>query len=206
MAVVIVDYGMGNLLSVQKAFLSMGVDAEISNDPRKIVKAKGIVLPGVGAFADAMKNLKAAGADDAIRNAVLKGVPFLGICLGLQLIFSVSFEDGEHKGLNMVPGEVRRLPGGVKVPHMGWNQIKIKNKRECPILKDIEDESFFYFVHSFYVNPLNEEVIVATTEYGIEFCSVISEKNIFGVQFHPEKSSLLGLRILKNFGELVKRC
>jgi len=205
-AVVIVDYGMGNLLSVQKAFLSMGVDAEISNDPRKIVKAKGIVLPGVGAFADAMKNLKAAGADDAIRNAVLKGVPFLGICLGLQLIFSVSFEDGEHKGLNMVPGEVRRLPGGVKVPHMGWNQIKIKNKRECPILKDIEDESFFYFVHSFYVNPLNEEVIVATTEYGIEFCSVISEKNIFGVQFHPEKSSLLGLRILKNFGELVKRC
>ena len=128
MAVVIVDYGMGNLLSVQKAFLSMGVDAEISNDPRKIVKAKGIVLPGVGAFADAMKNLKAAGADDAIRNAVLKGVPFLGICLGLQLIFSVSFEDGEHKGLNMVPGEVRRLPGGVKVPHMGWNQIKIKNR------------------------------------------------------------------------------
>ncbi|KUK10336.1 MAG: Imidazole glycerol phosphate synthase subunit HisH [Clostridia bacterium 41_269] len=206
MAVVIIDYGMGNLLSVQKAFLSMGIKAEISNDPRKIVKAKGIVLPGVGAFSDAMKNLKEVGADEAIKEAVFEGVPFLGICLGLQLIFSVSFEDGEHKGLDLIPGEVKRLPSSVKVPHMGWNQIKIRKNRECAIFKGIEDESFFYFVHSFYVNPLNEDVVAATTEYGIEFCSAVCRENIFGVQFHPEKSSALGLKVLKNFGELVEKC
>jgi len=200
--IAIVDYGMGNLLSVCKAFAKIGYPAEITSDPRRILSAEGVVLPGVGAFADAMKNLISTGIGEAIKLAVAREVPFLGICLGLHLIFSKSYEDGEHTGLDIIPGEVKRLPNNVKVPHMGWNQIEIQ--KECRILEGVKDGSFLYFVHSYYVSPEDERAVAATTIYGCRFTAVICKGNIFGIQFHPEKSSTVGLKILKNFGELVE--
>lgn len=199
--ITIIDYGMGNLRSVQKGFEKVGFNAKITSNPEEVIAAPAVVLPGVGAFKDAMDNLKETQMIDAIKEVVKKGKPFLGICLGLQLLFSESEEWGIHKGLDIVEGRVTRLPEGVKIPHMGWNEIEMVN--ESPIMKGIDSGSHFYFVHSYYVEPVNPKVVTCQTEYGIKYTSIIKQDNVFGIQFHPEKSSTLGLKILKNFGELI---
>lgn len=192
---------MGNLRSVEKGFAKVGVTAGVTSDPDKVRRARGVVLPGVGAFANAMANLREAGLEEAMKEVVSAGRPFLGICLGLQLLFSSSEENGLHRGLNLIPGKVKRLPPGLKVPHMGWNELEIV--KESPILRNIPGGAAVYFVHSYYVVPEKEEVVFARAEYGIPVPAVVGKDNIFGIQFHPEKSSELGLRILYNFGELV---
>jgi glutamine amidotransferase len=203
--IAIIDYGMGNLRSVQKGLENVGHDAFITRDPDKVVQAGGVVLPGVGAFADAMKNLKASGMDQAVLKAVADGKPFLGICLGQQLLFEVSEEWGLTEGLGIFAGRVRRFPEcDLKVPHMGWNKVEIR--KDNPLLDGIPDKSAFYFVHSYHVEPIDQEVIIGTTEYGVRFSSFVGRDKIFGIQFHPEKSSALGLKILDNFGRLVKKC
>jgi len=198
--IAIIDYGMGNLRSVQKGFEKVGFTARVTDDPADVRKADKVVLPGVGAFKDAMDNLRAAGMIEVIDETVKAGKPFLGICLGLQLMFETSEEFGLHEGLKIFPGRVRLLPPGLKVPHMGWNQIE--SQKEDPILRGIPNGTSFYFVHSYYVDPTDPAVTTTLTEYGIKFTSIASSGNVFGIQFHPEKSSTLGLRILKNFGEL----
>ena len=203
--IAIIDYGMGNLRSVQKGLEKVGRDAFITKDPEQVAQAKGVVLPGVGAFADAMTNLKASGLDQAVLKAVADGKPFLGICLGQQLLFEASEEWGVTEGLGIFPGRVRRFPeGDLKVPHMGWNQVEIQ--KDNPLLDGIPDKSAFYFVHSYYVDPVDPEVIVGVTDYGVRFSSFVGRDKIFGIQFHPEKSSALGLKILDNFGRLVEQC
>lgn len=202
--IAIVDYGMGNLRSVEKGFLKVGVDAKIVSDPKSIDNTPGIVLPGVGAFRDCIRNLTDANLTDAIVRSIQKGKPFLGICLGLQVLFSESEEFGICRGLDVFRGRVVRFPEGeLKVPHMGWNNVKIKKRP--PIFDGIPDDSFFYFVHSFYVAPQDRDVIATTTEYGLGFASMVWRDNIFATQFHPEKSQELGLRILKGFGDFVKK-
>ncbi|WP_066637138.1 imidazole glycerol phosphate synthase subunit HisH [Desulfolucanica intricata] len=203
--IAIIDYGMGNLRSVQKGFEKVGHKAVITRDPQKAAQAKGVVLPGVGAFADAMANLKESGLAQTVLNAAAEGKPFLGICLGQQLLFEAGEEWGLTEGLGIFPGRVRRFPGGnLKVPHMGWNQVEIQKPN--PLLEGIPNQSAFYFVHSYYVDPRDPEVTVGITEYGVRFSSFVGRDNIFGIQFHPEKSSILGLKILDNFGRLVKSC
>jgi len=202
--IVILNYGMGNLRSVQKALEKVGFQALITHDPDDILAARGVVLPGVGAFANAMANLKQVNLIGVLQQVVAMRKPLLGICLGLQLLLSSSEEDGWHPGLDFIPGTVKRLPKRVKVPHMGWNQINIQ--RENPLLQGIPKQTFYYFVHSYYVQPDDPNCIDAFTTYDVTFPSVISNDRVFGMQFHPEKSHDLGLRILKNFGELVKKC
>jgi len=202
--IAIIDYGMGNLRSVHKGFEKVGVKTVVVGSPGQVDEADGVVLPGVGAFADAMDNLRSAGMDDAIHRAVTAGKPFLGICLGQQLLFETSEEWGIHEGLGIFPGRVRRLPEGLKIPHMGWNQLEIK--RPDPLLAGIPDRSSFYFVHSYYVDPAEEELALALTEYGVHFACIVGKGNVYGIQFHPEKSSSLGLKILENFGRVVEGC
>lgn len=202
--IAVVDYGMGNLRSVEKGFLKVGIDARIVADPKSIDNADGIVLPGVGAFRDCMKNLTDSNLTEAIIRAVNKGKPFLGICLGLQVLFSESEEFGLCKGLDVFRGKVVRFPEtGLKVPHMGWNNVNITKKP--PIFDSVPDRSFFYFVHSFYVIPEDRAVTAATTEYGIEFTSMVWKDNVFATQFHPEKSQETGLKALKGFGDFVRK-
>ena len=200
--IAIVDYGMGNLRSVQKGFEKAGFEALVTSDPGKLKEGSGIVLPGVGAFGDAVYNLENRGLKGAVLEEVRKGKPFLGICLGLQLLFEYSEEggsaqDGYPQGFGIIEGAVLHLPRGVKVPHIGWNRI-IKQK-EAPLLQGVPDGSFFYFVHSYYARP-KQDVVATTTDYGINFASCIWRDNIFAIQFHPEKSSGAGLKILENFG------
>jgi len=202
--IAIIDYGMGNLRSVAKGFEKMGIDARVTDSPRVVDDAPGVVLPGVGAFSDAMSNLRKLGLEEAVHRAVKKGKPFLGICLGLQLLFESSEEWGTSEGLGVFPGRVRKLPPGLKVPHMGWNTIKVQNP--CPLFSDLPENAAFYFVHSYYVEPAEPSLAACTTDYGIEFTSVAARDNVFGIQFHPEKSSALGLRILQKFGGLVEKC
>lgn len=199
--IAIVDYGMGNLRSVQKGFEKAGFEAQIAAEPEAIQKAGGVVLPGVGAFAECMNNLESSGLKSALLKSIESGKPFLGICLGYQLLFSYSEEDGIHRGLGVIEGKVVRLPGRVKVPHMGWNRIFIK--KETPVLSDVVDGSYFYFVHSYFPVPENGEVITTMTEYGLDFASSIAYNNIIAMQFHPEKSGSLGLKVLANFGRWV---
>jgi glutamine amidotransferase len=202
--IAIVDYGMGNLRSVEKGFLKVGVDARIVSDKKSIDDAAGIVLPGVGAFRDCIRNLSDANLTDAIVRAVEKGKPFLGICLGLQVLFSESEEFGTCKGLDLFRGKVVRFPeGDLKVPHMGWNNVRIV--RRPPVFDGIPDDGYFYFVHSFYVVPEDRSIVATTTEYGSEFTSMVWKDSVFATQFHPEKSQELGLKILKGFGEFVRR-
>ncbi len=202
--IAVVDYGMGNLRSVEKGFLKVGVDARVVSDRRSIEDARGVVLPGVGAFRDCIRNLTDAGLTGAIIRAVEKGKPYLGICLGLQVLFSESEEFGICKGLDVFKGKVVRFPeAGLKVPHMGWNTVRLV--RRPPAFDGIADESFFYFVHSFYVVPQDKGIIAGTTEYGSEFTSMVWKDNILATQFHPEKSQELGLKILKGFGEFVRK-
>jgi imidazole glycerol-phosphate synthase subunit HisH len=199
----IIDYEMGNLRSVQKAFERVGHEATITSDPAVLADARQIVLPGVGAFRDAIGALRARGLVDPIRSAIRANKPFLGICLGLQLLFDVSYEDGEYEGLGILPGKVVRfdLPHEFKVPHMGWNQVALR--RRPPIFSGIENGAHFYFVHSYYVVPRDESVVAVETNYSQPFCAGIWRDNLFAVQFHPEKSQSAGLAVLKNFAELI---
>jgi imidazole glycerol-phosphate synthase subunit HisH len=207
--IAIVDYGMGNIRSVEKGFLKVGADVRITADPKIIADAKGIVLPGVGAFKDCMANLDKLSLIDVILKEIKKGKPFLGICLGLQLLFTESEEFGACKGLDLFPGKVTRFnfeslsgPNGkLKIPHMGWNTARID--RRPPIFDEVPDNSYFYFVHSFYVVPDDKSVIATTTEYGMDFCSMVWKDNVFATQFHPEKSQETGLKILKGFNSFV---
>ncbi|HXG51203.1 MAG TPA: imidazole glycerol phosphate synthase subunit HisH [candidate division Zixibacteria bacterium] len=201
--IAIVDYGMGNLRSVQKGFEHVGVEARITREAARIAEARGVVLPGVGAFPACMENLARFGLVEAIREVVRGKKPFLGICLGFQLLFSESEEFGPQKGLDLFPGRVVGFrPDGLKVPHMGWNSIE--KKLDSPFLEGIRSGDFVYFVHSFYVDPADPSIVATTTDYGIRFASSIATDHLFACQFHPEKSQELGLRILANFGRFVK--
>ena len=198
----IIDYQMGNLRSVQKGFEKVGHAAAITSDPAVLAAAERIVLPGVGAFPDAVAELRRRGLIEPIREAIAAGKPFLGICLGLQLLFDVGYEGGQHEGLGIIPGECVRFerPVEYKVPHMGWNRLDIRHRP--PILEGLDEGTYAYFVHSYYVVPKDREVIATETDYGGAFCSMIWRDNLFATQFHPEKSQSDGLRILKNFAEL----
>lgn len=197
--IAVIDYGMGNLRSVQKAIEHLGYNCIVSSSRSDINSASHIILPGVGAFRDAMKNLRERNLIDVIiENCVQKKKPLLGICLGMQVLFEESEEFGIHRGLGILKGRVVRFRSNLKVPHMGWNSVRLI--RENPLIKN--DEQFFYFVHSYYVVPSDESIIRGTTDYGINFVSYINEDNIFATQFHPEKSEKQGLQLLKNFCEL----
>jgi glutamine amidotransferase len=197
--ITIIDCGISNLRSVQKAFEKVGVSTQTSRDPNVIEAAEKLVLPGVGAFGQGMENLGKNRLVEPILRHVKNGKPIIGICLGMQLLFSESEELGHHRGLNLLKGRLRRFPSTVKVPHVGWNQAHAR--RSSPLLKGINGGSYFYFVHSYYLEP-DENVTLTTTDYGIEFPSSIEKDNIFGIQFHPEKSQEKGLTILKNFADL----
>lgn len=195
----IIDYGMGNLRSVQKAFEKLGFPAEICSDPRHVATADRLVLPGVGAFRDAIQELNRLGFPDPIREYVASGRPFLGICLGLQLLFDVSFEDGEYAGLGIVPGQVVRFESqpGLKIPHMGWNSLRIV--QPAPLLANLPQDPQVYFVHSYHVVPKEASFIAATSNHGGEFVAAIQRGNLYATQFHPEKSQQVGLQLLRNF-------
>jgi imidazole glycerol-phosphate synthase subunit HisH len=199
--IAIVDYGMGNLRSVEKAFQAVGYDAEITSSPQRVREADGVVLPGVGAFGEAMANLKRAGLVEVLRQ-VSADRAFMGICLGQQLLFEESVEMGRFEGLGILPGRVERFSGPEKVPHIGWNQLHVV--KQSPLLAGVRDGDFAYFVHSYYVAPSDPAVILATTDYGVAFASIVGRESLFGLQFHPEKSQSVGLTMLANFGALVK--
>lgn len=202
--IAIVDYGRGNLRSVEKGLSHVGADARIVTDAKSLDNADAIVLPGVGAFRDCMDNLKEAGLVEPVLRNIEKGKPFLGICLGLQLLFNQSEEFGTTEGLGVFKGTVARFPeSDLKVPHMGWNGIYIKNRP--PILEGVDERSYFYFVHSYYVIPEDEGIVATTTEYGVEFASMVWKDNIFATQFHPEKSQAVGLEVLKGFKEFAEK-
>ncbi len=198
--IAVVDYGMGNLRSVQKAFEYLGFPASICEDPAQLEAASHLVLPGDAAFGDAMRNLRERGWVEALLRGIEQGKPFLGICVGLQLMFAESEELGNHPGLGLLPGKVRRFPPAERVPQIGWNQVSIK--RPVSILSGVDDLSFFYFVHSFYVDSERPTDVAGTTEYGLEYTSVAARDHLFGVQFHPEKSQQPGLKLLENFARL----
>jgi len=200
----IVDYGMGNLRSVQKAFERLGHAAEVTREPERIASAVGVVLPGVGAFGACMANLTALGLVEPVRQAITVGRPFLGICLGMQLLFEESEEFGPVAGLGVLRGRVVRFPADPvrKVPHMGWNQVRVV--RRVPALADVDDGAFVYFVHSYYPVPADPAVVATTTEYGPEFASSVARDNLFACQFHPEKSQQVGLRLLDGFVRVVR--
>ncbi|MDD5455090.1 MAG: imidazole glycerol phosphate synthase subunit HisH [Candidatus Ratteibacteria bacterium] len=206
--IAVIDYGLGNLRSVSKALESVGAKVKVADKAKDILSAEAIVLPGVGAFRKGMENLGKSEIIPALLESIKNNKPFLGICLGLQLLFTESEEHGICKGLDIIKGNVKKFSANVKIPHMGWNDIrkqKTENREQkTDILKDIPDNSYFYFDHSYYVEPEDKDTVIATTEYGKEFVSAINKDNVWGVQFHPEKSSDLGLKILKNFIELTR--
>jgi glutamine amidotransferase len=193
---------MGNLRSVQKAFQKVGAEAVITDERGIIESARAVVLPGVGAFGDAMANLRSQGLVEIIEGIVERGTPLFGICLGLQLFFEESDEMGLHQGLGLFPGRVRRFDVGLKVPHIGWNQVHIR--RQSPLLDGLADGSYAYFVHSYYVEPAEDDIILTTTDYGLDFASIVGRGHVFGIQFHPEKSQNVGLRILSNFVAMIE--
>lgn len=199
----IIDYEIGNLRSVQKGVERVGGDARLVHTAEDLARADKIILPGVAAFGDAMAELTSKGLAGPIVKAVRAGVPYLGFCLGLQLLFEVSYEDGEHRGLGVLGGEVRRfdlsgLPGDrLRVPHMGWNQLHVQ--RACPMLAGVADGAYVYFAHSYHVVPSDPDVVVTTTDYGRDFVSAVWRDNVFATQFHPEKSQSIGMKILENF-------
>ncbi len=195
--VLIVDYGAGNLRSVARAVAHQGYEPVVSCEARAIEKAKALILPGVGAAADTMRNLQQGGLVEPIREYIRNGRPFLGVCMGQQALLSVSEEGGEHACLGVIPGRVRRLPGGLKVPHMGWNQVR--QVGEHPAFDGIEDGAFFYFLHSYYPDPEDRTCVIGETDYGVTFASVLARDNVVATQFHPEKSGSSGLRFYANF-------
>ncbi len=198
----IIDYHLNNLRSVQKAFEKVGAESFISDQPEALAGADKLVLPGVGAFGKAMDNLRTLGLDAVIRRSVGEGKPLLGICLGMQLLFTRSDEGGSFDGFDFIRGEIKQFPSTVKVPHIGWNQIDIR--RDAPLLRAVTDHSFVYFVHSYYAVP-EEDVALCTTDYALPFTSVVQKENISGIQFHPEKSQTTGLRMLANFAGVGDR-
>jgi len=200
--IAIIDYGMGNLRSVQKALARVGADAHSISEPRGAAAADGLVLPGVGAFAQAMEHLSQAGFDGLVREWVQARRPFLGICLGLQLLFTESSEHGQHEGLGVIPGQVVRFQVDLKVPHMGWNEVC--QAAASPLFEGIDDRRFFYFAHSYYAVPAEAGVVIGTTDYGLSYASAVQKGNVFATQFHPEKSGPTGLRMLGNFCRLCR--
>lgn len=199
--IVIIDYGAGNLRSVANAIAKLGYQPRVTSDPGEVVKAQAVILPGVGAAADTMANLKGLKLVNPIRQLITDGRPFLGICVGLQILFASTEEGGGHECLGIIPGRVRRLPSGLKIPHMGWNQVK--QKISHPIFEGIPDEANFYFVHSFYAEPEDRSLVAGETEYGVRLCSAIARGNLIATQFHPEKSGQIGLRLYDNFIKLA---
>jgi glutamine amidotransferase len=195
--IAIIDYGAGNLRSVINAITILGYRANITSQPDEIMQAEAVFLPGVGAAGDTMASLRKLGLTDTIQRLIVENKPLLGICLGLQVLFTETEEGGSYECLNIIPGRVKKLPSGLKVPHMGWNQVKWKIAH--PVFEGIPDGADFYFVHSYYVEPEDKTVIAGVTEYGITFCSAIVRGNLVATQFHPEKSGDLGLQIYENF-------
>jgi glutamine amidotransferase len=203
--ITMIDYGASNIRSAQKAFEAVGADVMLTSDPDVVVKARKLVLPGVGAFGAGMNAMRDRSLDTAVTTAVAKGIPLLGICLGMQFLFEKSDEMGNHEGLGLIPGHVTRfnfaeeegLIGSYKVPHMGWNQIEYNQSH--PLLKDVPSGSHAYFVHSYYCVPAHKEDIVAVTQYGKPFTSIVSRGNVYGIQFHPEKSQKRGLQLISNY-------
>lgn len=201
--IAIVDYGMGNLRSVEKGLEKAGVtQARVTSDKAEVASADGIVLPGVGAFRDAAANLERTGMRDLLLERAAAGVPLLGICLGMQLLATKSLEDGEWAGLGLVPGVCERLPATVKVPHIGWNVVSYPNP--SPLFRDVPEGTAFYFVHSYVLKPSDESAIIGLAEHGVPFAACVQDGNVFGAQFHPEKSSDRGLAMLANFGAIVR--
>ncbi len=197
--VAIIDYGVGNLRSVEKAFAAMNCEAVVSDDERVLREAERLVLPGVGAFAACMKALKERGFDELVNKRVREGTPLLGVCVGMQMLFEESEEFGQSEGLGLLRGRVRRFTNELLVPQMGWNQVRKTSAH--PLLANIEDKAFFYFVHSYYCDAADAQDIIGETEYGVAYSSIVARRNICGVQFHPEKSQTAGLQLLKNFSE-----
>ncbi|HEY2976050.1 MAG TPA: imidazole glycerol phosphate synthase subunit HisH [Pyrinomonadaceae bacterium] len=200
--IAIIDYGVGNLRSVEKAFAATGHPATVSGDETLLRAANGLVLPGVGAFAACMKALSIRGFDALVREKVMKGTPVLGVCVGMQMLFEESDEFGQTEGLGLLRGQVRRFSDDLVVPQVGWNQVC---KRDAhPLLADIEDNAFFYFVHSYYCEPIDHAIVVGETEYGVPYSSVVAHGDLCGVQFHPEKSQTVGLQLLNNFARRAR--
>lgn len=204
MNLVIIDYGVGNFRNVQKAFQAVGADAEITESVQAVQNADAVVLPGVGAFGDAIDNLLRRGLDRPVLEAMQAGKPLFGICVGLQLMFDESEEMGHHIGLGIFPGKIVRFPESeLVVPHMGWNQIH--PQRAHPLLKNIDEGDFAYFAHSYYARPTTPEHVIATTDYGLAYASVVGRDNVCAIQFHPEKSQQVGMQILKNFVDFAEK-
>ncbi len=201
--VVIVDYGAGNLRSVVRAVAHAGVEARVTADPRALEAARAVIVPGVGAAADTMANLRSGGLIEPIRDYVASGRPFLGVCMGMQALFDLSEEGGEHECLGVLPGRIVRFPAGLTVPHMGWNTVRLRSSH--PVFEDIEADSYFYFVHSYYALPAADAVVLALTEYDrVQFPAVVARDNLIATQFHPEKSGTDGLRLYANFLRLAR--
>jgi glutamine amidotransferase len=198
--VAIVDYGVGNLRSVEKAFAATGNSAIVTSDPKELLKARRLVLPGVGAFAACMNALRDYGLAELVVERAQGGTPLLGVCVGMQMLFDESDEFGKTSGLGLVRGRVTRFNGDLVVPQVGWNRIQQRKKH--PLFSDVENDSFCYFVHSYFCEPEDDEIIFGSTEYGVNYASVIADKNVCGVQFHPEKSQEVGLRMLANFARI----
>jgi len=205
--IVLIDAGTGNLRSVQKALESVGANVLRTDDPDKVLTAKQVVLPGVGAFGDFMSGMRARGLDNAVKEVVARGVPMLGICVGMQALFEIGEEMGDHEGLGLLRGTVVKFADSlsVKIPHTGWNQVRVTRRglrqKEASLFDQIKDEAYVYFNHSYYCQAGDSSDVIATTDYGINYACAVRRENIFGVQFHPEKSQAVGLHILKNFVE-----
>ncbi len=199
--VAIIDYGAGNLRSVTNAIARLGYRPEITDRSRKVLDARAVILPGVGAASNAMENLNRLGLADTIRRVISEGRPFFGVCLGLQVLFSGTEEGGWNECLNVIPGRVRRLPPGLKVPHMGWNQVK--QRVSHAVFNGIPDNANFYFVHSYYAEPEDRSLVAGETDYGVAMCSVVARGNLIATQFHPEKSGEYGLMMYDNFIKLA---
>ncbi len=201
--IAIVDYGAGNLRSVANAVTKLGYQPKITNNPGEVISAQAVILPGVGAAADTMENLKRLGMVNPIRQLIAEGRPFFGVCIGLQILFAGTEEGGWHECLNIIPGRVKKLPPGLKIPHIGWNQVK--QRFSHPVFDSIPDGANFYFVHSYYVEPEDESLIAGETDYGIPLCSIIARGNLVATQFHPEKSGEVGLKLYDNFIKLAAK-
>jgi glutamine amidotransferase len=199
--ITIIDYGAGNLRSVVNAVRNLGYQPNISNNPAEVLEANAVILPGVGAAGSTVNSLERLGLTKSIIQYIASGRPFLGVCIGLQVLFSGTDEGGGHECLGVIAGRVKKLPSGQKIPHMGWNQVKQMVRH--PVLKDIQDEANFYFVHSYYVEPDDKSLVAGETEYGTTFCSIITKDNLVATQFHPEKSGESGLKLYKNFLKLA---
>ena len=202
----IIDYGVGNLFSLKSSFEAIGEEVFVSGDKEELRKAQGLILPGVGAFEDAIRKLRENGLDEFVKDQASRGKPLMGICLGMQLLFEKSFEYGEHEGLSLLKGQVVPMQGSIpselKIPHIGWNALHITNKT-CPLFENLKEDDCVYFVHSYYAENC-EDSLAATTEYGKELTAAVCKDNVYGCQFHPEKSGEVGMKILRSFSALCK--